>query len=336
LGARPCPAISYGILPEGKVSIKMTIYRNILLPVRFLAQVSCELSYIEGVDLVLSDSRVSTIVAGKLAGKPVLTILNQFNIRVEYPRYPRIIELLEAMTHVVGWVWSLSDEILIADYPEPYTISRRNLVIPERLLGKVEFIGPLIDKQPDDLPPIDVLMQKYGLAPGSGPVILYHATGPQYERRQLTRILLPMLRELSSEYRVVATLGGDHVDANDGGNMRIFPWVEEPLEVVKLADVVISRAGQTTLAKVLAYGKPVIMVPIPGHAEQVGNALSVANAGAGILLPQEKLSTETLRQVIRQILSDDSFKSSAIRYATLIRDLKPIERVISAAEALMG
>ena len=90
--AKYSPEISYGILPEGKVSIKMTIFRNILLPIRFLEQLSYELNYIEDADIVISDSRVSTILAGKFSGKPVLTILNQFNIRVEYPRHKRIIE----------------------------------------------------------------------------------------------------------------------------------------------------------------------------------------------------------------------------------------------------
>ena len=49
LDAKYAPPISYGVLPEGKVSIKMTIFQNILLPVKFMEQVACELSYVEGV-----------------------------------------------------------------------------------------------------------------------------------------------------------------------------------------------------------------------------------------------------------------------------------------------
>jgi len=335
VSVKPSPGISYGILPEGKVSIKMTIYRNIFLPIKLLAQISCELNYIEGADLVLSDSRASTIIAGKIARKPVLTILNQFNIRVEYPRYPRIIELVEAMTQVVGQIWSLSDKILIADYPEPYTISKQNLVIPEKVLSKVEFIGPLIDKQPSDLPSRAALCEKYGLNPDSRPVILYHATGPRYERRELTKLILPLLEKLSNEYQVLATLGGDSFQVSLNENLKVLSWIEEPLEAIKLADVVVCRAGQTTLAKALAYGKPLIMIPIPGHGEQIGNASSIADMGAGILLPQEELSVESLRQALRQILSNDAFRSSAEKYAALLRDLKPVKRIISAVESLL-
>lgn len=330
--AKPVPKLSYGILPEAKVSIKMSIYRNLLLPINLLEQIACEVNYIEGVDLVISDTRSSTILAGKLSRKPVLTILNQFNIRIEYPRYPRLIELLEAMTQIIGHIWGLSDKILIADYSPPYTISRQNLVIPEDLSGKVEFTGPIIEKLPDDLPSIEELREKYGLHNDGKPVIFYHATGPSYERQMLTRIILPILERLSKEYEVIATLGGDYPEKNFTG-LKIFSWVDDPLELVKLSDVVICRSGQMTLAKALAFGKPVIMIPIPAHGEQLGNAYSVIENGAGILLAQEELCYETLKEAVENILGG-SFKVRAKKYSMLTANLNPLKKVLLAVEEL--
>ncbi|MCX8187055.1 MAG: hypothetical protein N3F65_00380 [Nitrososphaeria archaeon] len=330
--AKPVPGISYGILPESKVSIKMTIYRNLILPVKLLEQIACEINYIDDVDVVISDTRASAILAGKLFRKPVLAILNQFNIRIEYPRYPKLIELLEAATQLVGHIWGLSDKILIADYPPPYTISRQNLVIPENLSDKVEYMGPIIEKLPDDLPSIEELREKYRLRTGEKPVIFYHASGPIYERRVLTRMILPILEKLAGEYEVVATLGGDGVEREFPG-LKIFSWVDDPLELIKLSDVVICRSGQTTLAKSLSFGKPVIMIPIPAHGEQLGNAYSVIENGAGILVPQEDLSYESLKDAIQSILKGD-FKINAEKYSALIADLNPLEKVISAVEDL--
>ncbi len=329
---KPSPGISYGLLPEGKVSIKMTIYRNILLPIKFLSQISCELSYVEDADLVLSDSRASTILAGKLAGKRVLTVLNQFNIRVEYPRYPRIIELLESLSQVVGQIWSLSDKVLIADYPQPYTISKQNLVIPESISGKISLIGPIIEKTPEDLPSRESLLEKYGLKDDSRPVVFYHASGPSYERMMLTRMILPILEKLSDKYQIIASLGGGEFDGNPSA-VKVFSWVEEPLELAKLADIVICRAGQTTLAKALAYGKPLIIIPIPAHGEQLGNAGSVAEMGAGIILPQEELSQESLKKALETVSANSAFKRKAEKYSYLFKELNPIERVISAIES---
>ena len=84
LDVKPVPIVRYGVLPEAKVSIKLTIFRNLLLPIRFAEQIAYEMNYLESADIAISDSRASTIIAGKLLGKPVLTILNQFNICLLY------------------------------------------------------------------------------------------------------------------------------------------------------------------------------------------------------------------------------------------------------------
>jgi uncharacterized protein (TIGR00661 family) len=322
----PSPPVSYGVLPEGKVSIKMTIYRNITLPIRFMEQVSCELGYAEGADLVLSDSRASTTLAGKILGKPTLTMLNQFNMRIEYPRYRRLIELLEAACYAPGEIWGLSDEILIADYPPPYTISKRNLVIPDKLLEKTRFMGPVVERLED--PRRDEICEMYGLDPEGGPIIFYHASGPAHERGVLTRQILPILDEIAGEYRVIVTLGGDEPEYV-AERAKVYRWVEDPMKIFAISDLVICRAGQTTLAKALASGKPVIMIPIPAHGEQLGNALSVAESGAGIILEQDQLSRETLGSAIRKILSDESFRESAERYQRLYVKLNPIEQICS-------
>lgn len=329
IGAKPAPGISYGVLPEGKVSIKLTIYKNILLPIRFAEQVSRELSFSEDASLVVSDSRASTVLAGKILGKPVLTILNQFNIRVEYPKYKRLIELVEAVAQAPGEIWALSDEILIADYPPPYTISKQNLAIPESLAEKTSFIGPIMERV-EGSAPRKIVCEKYGLDPEAAPIILYHASGPSYERRRLTSLLLPILDKLSGKFQFVATLGGDRPNRSYE-SLKVFSWVENPVELLGVADAVICRAGQTTLAKALAAGKPVIMIPIPAHGEQLGNALSVSKQGAGLALDQEKLSAETLERAIRRILSDPSFSEKAGEYRDLARKLDPVEYVCSKA-----
>jgi len=331
IGVKPVPKVSYGVLPEGKVSIKLTIYRNLLLPIRLAEQVSHELNYSEDANLLISDSRASTILAGRILGKPVLTILNQFNIRVEYPKYKRLIELVEAASQVLGRIWALSDEILIADYPPPYTISKQNLAIPESLLKKASFIGPIIERMGGNAPRKRIC-EKYGLDPAA-PIIFYHASGPSYERRRLNNLILPILDKLSGEFQFVATLGGDQPDKAPR-NLKVFSWVENPIELFEVADVIICRAGQTTLAKALAAGKPVIMIPIPAHGEQIGNAQSISRRGAGLILEQEKLSVETLRQAIRRILSDSSFLEKAGEYRDLAKRLSPVEYICSRISEL--
>ncbi|MEM4498457.1 MAG: glycosyltransferase, partial [Nitrososphaerota archaeon] len=225
-----------------------------------------------------------------------------------------------------GKIWGLSDEILIADYPPPYTISKRNLVIPDNLLEKTSFIGPVIERLEEN-PRRDEVCGRFGLDP-NGPIIFYHASGPAYERKILTNLILPILDEIAEEYQVIATLGGDKPE-HISRRARVYRWVDDPMKIFAISDLVICRAGQTTLAKALAMGKPVIMIPIPAHGEQLGNALSVAESGAGIILQQHQLSLEALRSAIRRILSAESFRESAEEYRRLHMTLNPMEQICS-------
>ena len=334
LEVKPVPTVRYGVLPEAKVSIKFTIFRNLLLPIRFAEQIACEMNYLENAEIVISDTRASTIVAGKLLGKPVLTILNQFNIRVEYPRYRRLIELLEGIAQVVGWIWARSDKILVADYPPPLTISKRNLIFPDGIEDKVEFVGPIIDKRPEDLPSREEIEARYRLG-GGKPRIFFHATGPSYEREKLIEELLPMLGRLADRYEIIASLGGMNPGTSIPEGVKVFEWVDEPLELFKVSDLVICRPGQTTLAKALSYGKPVLMIPISAHGEQLGNASSVAELGAGLILKQEELKPELLERMIEELLSNESYRINAERYANSSSSLNPLNRVVEAAEELL-
>ena len=335
LDVKPVPIVRYGVLPEAKVSIKLTIFRNLLLPIRFAEQIAYEMNYLESADIAISDSRASTVIAGKLLGKPVLTILNQFNIRVVYPRYRRLIELLEGIAQVVGWIWARSDKILIADYPPPLTISKQNLVIPDGIKDKVEFIGPIIDKRPEDLPSREEIEAKYRLSGGKSR-IFFHATGPSYERRKLIEELLPMLGKLVDRYEIIASFGGMNPGMSVPKGIKVFEWVDEPLELFKISDLVICRAGQTTLAKALSYGKPVLMIPISAHGEQLGNASSVAEVGAGLIIRQEELTPRLLERAIEDLLLNKSYKINAGKYAEFSSNLNPLSRVVEAVEELLG
>lgn len=332
------PGVSYGVLNEGKVSIKMTIYKSILLPLKMLEQVSYEMSLISrGVDLVISDTRASTIMAAKMLDKPVLTILNQFNIRILYPKYRWIIESLEAASYLLGWIWLKSDKILVADFPPPLTISKYNLVFPESTEAgeKYEYIGPVLGDSIYTLPDEEYLRRKYGIGLDGKPVILFKATGPLYERKVLVYKLIPILMELSREFEVVVTLGGLNIHSQylEGG-LKVYEWVEDPLELIKIADLVITRAGQTTLAKILSIGKPVIMIPIPGHAEQYGNATSVEENNAGIKLEEENLCEDTLRSSINRVL-ESNYEEKALEYSKVYKLLNPIGSVLEEVDCLL-
>lgn len=131
------PPIYFAVREDGGVDFrKTTAYPGAFSIFIFLNQVSAEIKYIRGFrpDIVVSDSRASTIAAAKLLGVPVLTVLNLYHAAV--PRVKRFLNLSRiadgGIMTVVGLLWNAGEEILVPDFPSPYTLSEENLVIPPR------------------------------------------------------------------------------------------------------------------------------------------------------------------------------------------------------------
>jgi UDP-N-acetylglucosamine--N-acetylmuramyl-(pentapeptide) pyrophosphoryl-undecaprenol N-acetylglucosamine transferase len=72
------------------------------------------------------------------------------------------------------------------------------------------------------------------------------------------------------------------------------------------ADLVVCRAGATTVAELTALGLPSVLVPYPhaAHDHQTANARLLAGAGAAVLLPQAELSGGSLFATVHDLLQN--------------------------------
>ncbi len=73
-----------------------------------------------------------------------------------------------------------------------------------------------------------------------------------------------------------------------------------------LADLVISRAGATTIYEIAAWGKPSIVIPLKHAAQdhQRENAYEYAQGGAAVVIEEENLAPTVLAHEIQTILAD--------------------------------
>jgi UDP-N-acetylglucosamine--N-acetylmuramyl-(pentapeptide) pyrophosphoryl-undecaprenol N-acetylglucosamine transferase len=77
-------------------------------------------------------------------------------------------------------------------------------------------------------------------------------------------------------------------------------FIEDMAAAYAEADLVVCRAGATTIAEIAAAGVASILVPYP-HAvddHQTANARFLTDAGAAVLLPQSGLSAERLAELL--------------------------------------
>ena len=91
-----------------------------------------------------------------------------------------------------------------------------------------------------------------------------------------------------------------------GWEADIRPYISNMAEAFDNADLIMSRAGATTCAELVAAGKAAILIPLPTAADdhQRKNAEALATAGAAKMILQSDLSGETVSRELKQAIDD--------------------------------
>ncbi|ODS51102.1 MAG: undecaprenyldiphospho-muramoylpentapeptide beta-N-acetylglucosaminyltransferase, partial [Bdellovibrio sp. SCN 50-8] len=89
---------------------------------------------------------------------------------------------------------------------------------------------------------------------------------------------------------------------NMGPWLRPMEFIRDMPERYRWADLVIARAGASTVSEIAAFGKPAILIPLPGaEAHQEFNAESMAAKNAVVLLKQKDLTPDRLWSEIESL-----------------------------------
>ncbi|MDA8387296.1 MAG: undecaprenyldiphospho-muramoylpentapeptide beta-N-acetylglucosaminyltransferase [Nitrospiraceae bacterium] len=127
-----------------------------------------------------------------------------------------------------------------------------------------------------------------------------------------------------------------------GFKAMVAPFIYQMAEAYAVADMVISRAGATTLAELTALGKPSVLVPYPhAGAHQEFNARKLEEFGAARLIMDEDLSGRLVAEEIRFFMDNEGERTemadrsrtvgrpdAAMRTAELVRSLVRMKRSV--------
>jgi len=96
--------------------------------------------------------------------------------------------------------------------------------------------------------------------------------------------------------------------AYEGAGIRaeVAPFFADVARRLSEAQLIVSRAGASTVAEIAAIGRPAILVPFAAAAgdHQSANARPLAEAGAAVVIPEAALRPATLAEAIARILGD--------------------------------
>ncbi|MDQ0231269.1 undecaprenyldiphospho-muramoylpentapeptide beta-N-acetylglucosaminyltransferase [Metabacillus malikii] len=134
--------------------------------------------------------------------------------------------------------------------------------------------------------------------------------------KAINQSVLQMITNLQDKpYQVVYVTGEVHYDKvmeemktkNIASQVIIKPFIHNMPEVLAGVDLIVSRAGATSLAEITALGLPSILIPSPyvtaNHQEK--NAQAIADHHAAILIREQELNGQVLLSKIDEVLLND-------------------------------
>ncbi len=98
----------------------------------------------------------------------------------------------------------------------------------------------------------------------------------------------------------------DYKDLKINDNVQIVPFMDNLINLLKDTDLIISRAGASTISEITAIGLPAILVPSPyvTNNHQYKNAKELSDSGACIIVSEEEFSKERIIKEIDKLFDN--------------------------------
>jgi UDP:flavonoid glycosyltransferase YjiC (YdhE family) len=335
------PPLNLASDSTGRIDLK-TLARKQGFPAlpRFMKQVTSEMDYMKAFkpDIVFSDTRLSSVIAGKLLGLPVALMLNQFSPMI--PRsedYTTLYQIFDGgILTLLSRGWGASDVILIPDFPEPYTLSIDSLRIPQPYKQLVRMVGYLLPTRSKNANSIKKI-RKEARAMERDKLIYAAISGPLQEREPLIKLLTPIFEKFPIGYKVIMSTGNPEKGSKplDKGNLTLIPWVKDRYEYLQSCDLVVCKGGHNTILQSICYGKPSIIIPTPNHTEQYANARRAKELGFGTAIHQSDLSLGRLVKISNFLLDSEKIKKQ-LEEINVKGYTKGVENSINAISKLLA
>ncbi len=122
-----------------------------------------------------------------------------------------------------------------------------------------------------------------------------------------------------------------------GFNAVVAPFIYQMAEAYSISDIVVCRAGATTLSEITAMGKASILIPYPYAASdhQQKNAAKLEEIGASILISEKELNGMILADAIRELFNNKELRQEMQRAASSFSRAEASETIVDLAMSLV-
>jgi UDP-N-acetylglucosamine--N-acetylmuramyl-(pentapeptide) pyrophosphoryl-undecaprenol N-acetylglucosamine transferase len=173
---------------------------------------------------------------------------------------------------------------------------------------------------------------------GRGGPLRLLVVGGSLGARALNDVVPQALALIPAELRpqVLHQSGAKQIDAlranyaAAGVEATLTPFIDDTAQAFADADVIVCRAGASTVTEIAAVGAAAVYVPFPSAVDdhQTTNARFIVDAGGGWLLPQGELGAEMLSNMLQNMQ-----RSTLLERAEQAKNMQKIEATTAVVRA---
>lgn len=328
------PPVEFAWNMEGEFSIKYSIANIPNWFTNFSRQINKEARSMAEYkpDIIVSDSRLSSLITARFFGIPSVVILNQVKLLLS-PRLRefRIARLFEKITgEILGVMWTTADKILVPDLPPPYTIASHNVWDTSSVVGKLEYVGFTAPKLCVTQEQINRVANYLGLN-RDRPIVFIHISGPIETRTPIIRTIVEACKSLRHEIQYIISAGkpkGNLEPKKLSGSGWYYEWCPVRDEIFAMSNLILLRGGHVAISQAIQFGKPIITIPIENHGEQLGNSEKIVKIGLGLMLKTKQLKANQITDAIHHILDNPRYQKKATELMKLTEKLDGINNIV--------
>lgn len=138
---------------------------------------------------------------------------------------------------------------------------------------------------------------------------------------RLNKAMISVMKEYSGEkgvsiffssgkaYYLAMVTELDELEVKLDENIHMMEYIDNMHDYLAASDLVVSRSGALTVSEIALCEKPSILIPSPNVTmnHQTLNARAISDKGGALLLPEERLSGDTLCGEIRNLQNNPAF-----------------------------
>ncbi|EOH78993.1 MULTISPECIES: undecaprenyldiphospho-muramoylpentapeptide beta-N-acetylglucosaminyltransferase [Enterococcus] len=188
------------------------------------------------------------------------------------------------------------------------------------------------------------VLEQYGLLPDIPTVLIFGGSQGALKINQAVIQALPKFSQ--KDYQVLYASGDRYYNEikekfdveKINRNLSLQPYIKNMTDVMANVDLLIGRAGATSIAELTALGLPAILIPSPyvTNDHQTKNAQSLVNAGAVKMIPDADLTGESLIDAVDEIMNDSEKREAMAKASRQEGIPDAAERLWSLVNEIVG